>query len=63
MKQPTPEELLKEKLDGLTRARDKSILAFEEGTITQEEHDIHMTNLTSLIEDYKYTIRVVNQYK
>ncbi len=63
MKQPTPEELLQNKLDELIRARVKSVTAYNEGKLSLEEHETHMTNLNPLIEDYHYTIRVVNTYK
>ena len=63
MKQPKPIELLQEKLKELERARDKSKWSFERGDISEELHNTHIENLTPLIEDYRYTIRVINQYK
>jgi hypothetical protein len=63
MKQPTPVELLQEKLKELERARDISKWNFERGEITEELFDTHMENLTPMIEEYRYVIRVINQYK
>ena len=63
MKQPTPMKLLTDKLKELEKARDKSIESYQKEEITEGEHQEHMENLTSQIEDYRYTIRVINQYK
>lgn len=62
MNQPKPVELLQEELKKLERARAHSIRSFEKGEISEELHNTHMENLTPLIEEYKYVIRVINQY-
>ena len=63
MTQPTPMELLTAKLKELEKARDKSIEFFKKEKITEGEHEEHIENLTPMIEDYRYTIRIINIYK
>jgi hypothetical protein len=57
-----PLNLLQTELDSLIRARDKSVKSFEKGEIDKATHTTHMENLTPMIEEYKYTIRVINTY-
>jgi uncharacterized protein YegL len=57
-----PIEVLKDNLQELIRAREKSVKSFEEGKIDSLTHDSHLTNLTPMIEEYQYVIRVINQY-
>jgi hypothetical protein len=54
-----PIELLQQELEKLISARDKSIKALDEGKISVELHDQHIMNLTPMIEEYKYIIRIV----
>lgn len=57
-----PVELLQNQLDALIRARDKSVKSFEKGEIDEATHHSHLNNLTPMIEDYRYTIRVIITY-
>jgi hypothetical protein len=57
-----PIDLLQQEMDRLIRTRDKSIKALEEGKIDSDLHEQHMRNLTPMIEEYMYIIRVINQY-
>ena len=54
-----PIELLQQELEKLISARDKSIKALDEGKISVELYDQHIMNLTPMIEEYKYIIRIV----
>ena len=54
-----PIELLQQELEKLISARDKSIKALDEGKISIELYDQHIMNLTPMIEEYKYIIRIV----
>ena len=54
-----PIELLQQELEKLISARDKSIKVLDEGKISVELHDQHIMNLTPMIEEYKYIIRIV----
>jgi hypothetical protein len=58
-----PMELLTAELEELERARKKSEEAFKEQKITEGEHEEHMENLTPMIEEYRYVIRVINLYR
>jgi hypothetical protein len=57
-----PIELLQNKLDELIRAREHSVISFREGKIDSILHETHMNNLSPMIEEYRYIIRVINQY-
>lgn len=57
-----PIDLLQNQLSALIRARDKSVKSFEKEDIDKTTHNTHMENLTPIIEEYRYTIRVINQY-
>ena len=57
-----PIELLQTELVRLERAREGSFQQVGEGKINNELHEQHMENLTPLIEEYKYVIRVIKQY-
>ena len=57
-----PIELLQTEVVRLERARESSFEQLGEGKINFELHEQHMRNLNPLIEEYKYIIRVINQY-
>jgi hypothetical protein len=57
-----PIELLQNQLDALIRARDKSVASFEKEEIDETTHFGHLNNLTPMIEEYRYTIRVIITY-
>jgi len=57
-----PIELLREKLEELKRARDKSQASWLKGQISEELYDSHIVNLTPMIEEYKRAIRVLEMY-
>jgi hypothetical protein len=57
-----PIDLLKKELVVLERARDSSIRQNKDGIITSDLHEQHMENLIPMIEEYKYIIRIINQY-
>lgn len=57
-----PIELLEQELEKYVKVRDKSIKSFEKGEIDEVTHYQHIENLTPLIEEYKYIIRVIKQY-
>ena len=54
-----PLELLEQELEKYVKARDKSIKSFEKGEINERTHDQHIQNLTPMIEEYKFVIRIV----
>jgi hypothetical protein len=54
-----PIELLEQELEKYVKDRDKSIKSFEKGEIDEATHDQHINNLTPIIEEYKYIIRIV----
>ena len=58
----TPIEVLKEKLAELEKARKKSDTAFREGGINSTLHETHVNNLTPKISEYRFAIRVLQQY-
>lgn len=57
-----PIDLLRIELRKLLDARDKSVEAFGKGIIDKDLHNAHITNLTPLIEEYKYVLRVIETY-
>jgi hypothetical protein len=57
-----PLELLQQELDSLLRTRQKSSDALLEGKINIELHEQHIRNLTPMIEEYQYVIRVITRY-
>ena len=54
-----PIEFLQQELDKLTSARNHSVKALEEGKINVDLHEQHMRNLTPIIEEYKFAIRIL----
>ena len=57
-----PITLLEEEVEKLIRARNHSIKSYKKGDISEKIHDTHLANLTPMIEEYKYIIRVIDQY-
>lgn len=57
-----PIALLEKQLKAFESAREKSVISFEKGDIDKELHELHIHNLTPMIEEYKYVIRIINQY-
>ena len=57
-----PITLLENELEKLIRARNHSIESYKKGHISEKIHDTHLVNLTPMIEEYKYIIRVIDQY-
>jgi hypothetical protein len=57
-----PIDVLQDTLKELISARDHSMKSFDKGEISEELHDTHLQNLSPLIEEYKYVIRVINTY-
>lgn len=54
-----PIDLLQQEMDRLIRTRDKSIKALEEGKIDSDLHEQHMRNLTPMIEEYRFAVRIL----
>lgn len=60
MKRPLEvlENILKDLQGNLNKSKD----AFEKGNISPDVHQTHVKNLTPLIEEYKYIIRIIETY-
>lgn len=57
-----PIELLQKQLDEYKRALEKSLIAYNEGKISKEDHEKHKTNLTPKIRIYLNAIAALDTY-
>jgi hypothetical protein len=58
----TPIELLKDKLNELEKALQKSFIAFREGGINSQLHETHKANLQPMIFTYKRSIQFLENF-
>lgn len=57
MKEPI--KLLEKELDTYLCSKEKSIKAYERGRITIETHNVHLTNLSKLINEFSKAIKIL----
>jgi hypothetical protein len=56
----TPLELLQDEFNIYKKALSKSTKSFEDGIITKELHETHVTNLIPIIASYKRAIEILD---
>ncbi len=53
--------LLKKKLNDYKHSKEKSINSYKRGNITENTHNIHMTNLNIVIQQFSKAIKILTK--